>query len=72
MGDKIMRISHGLYITTITLLVCIPVYNLPPLEYLMGERHASDSLDGQPNPPQISQTPMHVQHSRSKLSPDNL
>ena len=72
MGDKKMRISYGLYIATITTLVCIPVYNLPPLEYLIGERHASDSIDGQPNLPQISQTPIHVHHSRSNLPPDNL
>ena len=66
-----MRISYGFYIATITPLVCIPVYNLPPLYYLIGEIHASDSIDGQPNPPQISQTPMRVHHSRSNLPPDN-
>ena len=67
-----MRIDHGLYLATINPLICIHVYNLPPLEDIIGERHASASPNNQPNPPQIFQTPLPVHHSRSKLPPDNL
>ena len=67
-----MRISRVWYLVTINPLVCIPVYNLLPLEDLVGEIHASASPDAQPNPPQIFQTPLHIHHSRSKLTPENL
>ena len=66
-----MRVSHGLYLATITSLVCIPLYKLLPLVNFICNRRGFASPDAQYNPPQICQTPLPVHHSRTKLTPRN-
>ena len=66
-----MGSAHGLYITTISPLVCIPVYD-SPLESIIWDRRGSASLDDQPNSPHIFQTPRFVCHYGSEFPPDNL
>ena len=67
-----MRIAHGLYLADITPLVCIPMYNLLPLEIFIYNRRGFASPDAQPNPPQIFQTSLTIHHSGSELTPENL
>ena len=69
-----MRSPNDLYLFTINFLMCIYVYDLPPLplEGFTGNIHGSARPDAQSNPPHICQTPLPVYHRSSEFPCENL
>ena len=58
--NKIMISPHRLYFANIDLLVCILVYDIPPLENFIWGRRVSNNQYDQPDPPHIYQNPLPV------------